>query len=130
MRYKIIYSIFISLILLSGCKQSTEPDNPYFYVKIEAGSSFLNDSVQVTLDNKTVLDSTITTNDALSLAWGSTWQKLTKESHILKIAVLNFSAQKDYYIGTQYDSTTVIIKFTRSSKQISFYQIEGVQYRD
>lgn len=85
MKYKYNYFyLFIILITLSSCKQSTEPLNTKFYVNIEVESSFQNNPVQTTVDRKILLDSNITTNDILSLAWGSGLKELTKEDHILK----------------------------------------------
>jgi hypothetical protein len=125
----IFFCLFVTAIL-SGCKQTTEPSDTNFYVLFEAESSFQNDHVQAILDNKILLDSTITTNDVLSLAWGSRLQKLSKNDHTFKFILSDFGVQKNYIMKTQYDTTSILIRFDRDSNEISFKQIKGIMYRD
>jgi hypothetical protein len=120
--------LFVSLIVLAsqmGCKQATEPASSPMYVSFEIGSAFQNDSVKVILDNKTLLESRVTTNGTISLAWSSELLKLSKDNHKLHFAVMDYGVQKDYNTDTANDTSTVLISFDKNTTQISIEQIKG-----
>jgi hypothetical protein len=124
---------FVSLITLAsqiGCKQATEPASSAIYVSFEIGSTFHNDSVKVALDDKTLLDSRVTTNGTISLAWSSKLLKLSKDSHKLHFAVMDYGVQKDYNIDTANDTSTVLMSFDKNITQISIEQIKGIITRE
>lgn len=90
----------------------------------------MNDSVKASLDDRILLDATITTNDVLSLAWGSGLQELSGNNHVLKFDLVSFGIHKDYIIKDQYDTTSVFVRFNRNTKEITFTQIKGIMFRD
>ena len=133
MKTIIFFVSLISLITQAGCKQATESTTPItsdVYVSYEIESAFQNDSVKFTLDDKNLLESRITTNYTVSLAWSSGLQKLSRSSHTLHFAVVEYGVQKDYLIDTTNDTSTVLLGFDKTTKQISVRQIKGRFLRD
>lgn len=126
----IIFFTFIIFFLQIGCKQTTEPDESDIFISFEIGSNFNNDSIKLFLDNKIILDSSITTNNLLSLAWRSGLQKLSKKPHILHFSVVKYGLQKDYQTNTANDTSTVLFNFDKDTKQINIKQIKGLLPRD
>jgi hypothetical protein len=120
----------ITLISQTGCKQTTESSSSGIFVSYEVESAFQNDSVKVALDDKTLLESRVTTNYTISLAWSSGLQKLSRDNHFLHFGVVEYGVQKDYRIDTANDTSTVLLRFDKSTKQISFQQIRGRIFRD
>ena len=82
---KIIISLItcIILILQFGCKQATEPTAQDIYVSYEIESAFQDDLVRLVLDDEILLESKVTTNYTIGLAWSSGLQRLSKNDHIL-----------------------------------------------
>lgn len=120
--------LFISLtipILQIGCKQTTEPEASDIYVSFEIEYTFDNDSVHLSLDNNILLDSSITTNFMLGLAWSSRLRKLSRNNHQLNFAVVEYGAQRDFTVDTSNDTSTVLLRFDKEANQISFEQIKG-----
>jgi hypothetical protein len=123
----------ISLIIIisqTGCKHTTEPIVSDMYVNIEAESSFQDNAVKIIVDNQILLDSRITTNDVLSLAWSSGLQKLSRNHHTLQFTVIEYGIQKNYSIDNTNDTSTVLLRFDKVTKQISIQQIKGKILRD
>ena len=131
-KMKIIISLItcIILILQFGCKQATEPTSQYVYVSYEIESAFQNDLVKLVLDDKILLESRITTNYVLSLAWSSGLQKISKDDHILHFTMVEYGTEKDYRIDTTNDTSTVLMRFDKNTNQISIKQIKGRTLRD
>ena len=125
MKLTILFISILILLLQFGCKQTTEPGTPDIYVSFEIEHTFENDSVQLSLDNKILLDSSVTTNFMLGLAWSSRLRKLSRNNHQLNFAVVEYGAQKDYTVDTSNDTSTVLLRFDRSTNQISIEQIKG-----
>ena len=126
-------SFFIPLIILifqTGCKQATEPVVSDMYVNFEVESSFQDNAVKIIVDDKILLDSRITTNDVLSLAWSSGLQKLSRDNHTLQFTVIEYGAQKNYSIDITNDTSTVLLRFDKVTNQISIQQIKGRMLRD
>jgi len=118
--------IFIALFsLLAGCKQATET-SPDVFVIFDIQSDFQNDSVKLIVDNKTFLDSNISTNNLISLAWTSGLHKLTKDNHLMKFSMPILNSQKEFNIDTSNDTSTVIIRYHRSTNEIEISQVKGV----
>ncbi|MCX6134295.1 MAG: hypothetical protein NTU47_10830 [Ignavibacteriales bacterium] len=126
----LVFLTLLAIFLQLGCHESTQPSLEEIAVLIELESAFKNDLVTLTLDNKMLLESRITTNDVLSLAWSSGFLKLSKESHSLHFAVVEFGAYVGYTIDLSNDTSTVAIGFDRSSKQIHLQQFKGRLLRD
>lgn len=131
---RIIFYISITIIISqTGCKQATESAPAHvsdIYVSFEIESAFENDSVKFLIDDKTLLESRITTNYTINLAWSSGLQRLSRSSHPLHLAVVEYAVQKDYSIDTTNDTSTVLLRFDKTSKQISVQQIKGRLLRD
>ena len=121
------------IILLNGCKykQTTEPIfSENIYVSFDILTTFHNDSVQLALDDKILLDSTISTNNVLSLAWSSGLQRITRNNHILHLSLVEYKAQNYYMVDATNDTSTVLMFFDINTKQITFQQIKGkLKYR-
>ena len=120
--------LFISLtipFLQIGCKQATEPNASDIHVSFEIEYTFENDSVHQSLDNNILLDSNVTTNFMLGLAWSSRLRKLSRDNHQLNFAVIEYGVQKDFTIDTSNDTSTVLLRFDREANQISIEQIKG-----
>ena len=129
MKLTILFISILILLLQFGCKQTTEPGTPDIYVSFEIEHTFENDSVQLSLDNKILLDSSVTTNFMLGLAWSSRLRKLSRNNHQLNFAVVEYGAQKDYTVDTSNDTSTVMLRFDKQTNQISIKQIKGRVYR-
>ena len=125
MKLTILFISILILLLQFGCKQTTEPGTPDIYVSFEIEHTFENDSVNLSLDNNILLDSSITTNFMLGLAWSSRLRKLSRNNHQLNFSVVEYGAQKDYTVGTSNDTSTVLLRFDKQTNQISIEQIKG-----
>ncbi|MGA8265552.1 MAG: hypothetical protein WB779_14005, partial [Ignavibacteriaceae bacterium] len=76
---KITLSSALLLLMFNfGCKHSTEPNAPDVYVSFDIQSTFQNDAVKLTIDNQMLLDSPVTTNYSISLAWSSGFKRLSR----------------------------------------------------
>jgi len=120
----------IILILQFGCKQATEPTAQDIYVSYEIESAFQDDLVRLVLDDEILLESKVTTNYTISLAWSSGLQRLSKNDHILHFTVVEYGAEKDYRVDTTNDTSTVLLRFDKNTNQISIKQIKGRTLRD
>ena len=130
MKFLMFTILIITLISYFGCEQTTEPSSPYVYVNYEIESAFQNDSVEVYLDNETILKSRVTTNYTISLAWSSGLQMLSKDYHLLQFKVVDYGVKMDYPVETSNDTSTVLLRFNKNTKQISIKQIKGILLRD
>ena len=82
------------------------------------------------MDDKVLLESRIATNSVVGLSWSSGLLKLSREKHILHIAVTELNAQKDYEVDSSNDTSTVYMWFDRNANQIDIRQVEGkIKYR-
>ena len=122
--------LIVIAVLLNGCKHSTEPTQPDIYVNYEIESAFQDDSVKLAVDNKILVESRVTTNYTISLAWSSGWQKLSRSNHTLHFSVVDYGIQKDYAIDTSNDTSTVFLRFNKNTNQIDIEQIKGMILRD
>jgi len=120
----------IILILQFGCKQATEPTAQDIYVSYEIESAFQDDLVRLVLDDEILLESKVTTNYTIGLAWSSGLQRLSKNDHILHFTVVEYGAEKDYRVDTTNDTSTVLLRFDKNTNQISIKQIKGRTLRD
>ncbi len=116
--------------MLSGCKQAAEPSSSDVYVKFEIESAFQDDSVKLDLDEETLLQSRVTTDYSVNLAWSSGLQKLTRESHTLHFEISEYDVKMDFVIAMSNDTSSVLIRFDKSTGQIRIDQIKGTILRD
>lgn len=126
---KIIFITFFPIVFQFGCKQATEPEE-VVYVSYEIENDFQNDFVILTLDGGILLESRVTTNYTVSLAWSSGLQKLSRKNHILNFFVVEYGLQKDFQIDTSNDTSAVLISFHKNNNQIDIRQIKGRMLRD
>ena len=84
----------------------------------------------ILLDQDTLLESEITTNYTISLAWSSGIKTISKEDHYLQVFIVDQTIKKEFYIDTTNDTSTVIIRFNRNTQQISIGQNNGTILRD
>jgi len=126
----LLFITYIILILQFGCKQATEPTAQDIYVSYEIESAFQDDLVRLVLDDEILLESKVTTNYTISLAWSSGLQRLSKNDHILHFTVVEYGAEKDYRVDTTNDTSTVLLRFDKNTNQISIKQIKGRTLRD
>jgi hypothetical protein len=127
---RIFLAFLLLLFLQSGCKQATEPKASDIYVNFEIESDFNDDSVKVALDDKILLESRVTTDYTISLAWSSGFQKLSRIAHNLFFTVVEYDAQSHFLIDATNDTSTVLMRFDKSTKKISIQQLKGVVLRD
>jgi hypothetical protein len=130
MKRLLLFLLALAVWCDSGCNQSTESNAKEVFVSIEVESAFQNDFVTLLLDSKTLLESRITTNYTVDLAWSTGLQKLSNDSHTLYFAVAEFGAHNTYQIDLANDTSSVTINFDRATKQIRFFQYKGILLRD
>jgi hypothetical protein len=130
MKRLLLFLIAIVFSFQSGCDESTQSTAKDVYVSFEVESAFQNDLVTLLLDSKTLLESRVTTNYTVSLAWSSGLQKLSNDNHMLYFAVIEYAAHNTYEIDLTNDTSTVTINFDKSTKQIHFLQYKGILLRD
>jgi hypothetical protein len=130
MKKTIFLIILVTLFLNSGCDKGVEPNTSYIFVNFEIESAFQNDYVIFALDRKVLLDSRVTTNYTIGLAWSSGLLKISKDNHIVHFSVVEYGVQKDYRVGTLNDTSTVLLRFDKSTKQIILEQFKGIILRD
>ena len=128
MKYLIVCLLLVALH--SGCRESTEPSAKDVYVAFDLESAFQNDLVTMLLDDKTLLESRITTNYTISLAWSTGLKKLSNDHHSLYVALLEYGVHNSYNVDLTNDTSTVAIRFNRSTNQITFQQYKGRLLRD
>jgi ABC-type uncharacterized transport system auxiliary subunit len=111
---KVILFTSLALLLLTACRKTNNPT--VFSLGVDMQDSFKQDNVQVLIDNQPLLDSKVTTNNALSLG-GSIATANTEGSHTIKVIVNDsivttetFTQKSDLYIG---------VKFNRAAKTVS-----------
>jgi len=130
MKPMLVFLIALVLSWQSGCSESTQSTAKDVYVSLEVESAFQNDLVTLLLDSKTLLESRVTTNYTVSLAWSSGLQKLSNDNHMLYFAVIEYAAHNTYEINLANDTSTVTINFDKSTRQIRFQQYKGILLRD
>ena len=123
--------LLISFVLVQlNCNSSTESPEKDVYVKIDVESAFENDLVKVYLDSALLLDSSVTTNYTVDLAWSSGLCRLSGSSHTLLFSMVNEGLQKQFAIGLTDDTSTVVVRFDKGAKSIIFQQVKGTLLRD
>lgn len=127
---KITALIIFTAIVLTGCVQTNEPGEQDYYISIDVESGFLNDAVKLTLDNSTLLNSMVSTDYTINLAWSSGLINLSGDGHILNFTVPGYTLQEDYTIESSYDTSTVIIELDKDSYRVNISQSEGLISRD
>jgi hypothetical protein len=121
-----MYFALFFLVFNNSCDQSTDPAATDVYVSFVIQSTFQNDAVRLLLDNKILLDSPVTTNSIIGLAWSSGLKKLSRTIHWLSFSVVDYGVQKGYQIDVVNDTSTVLIYFNKNTNQISFQQMKGI----
>lgn len=129
---KLLAIRFVSTVvcLQLACTESTQAPAKTVWVLFEVGYSFQNDLVTLLLDDKLLLESRITTNDVVSLAWSSGFRELSNDSHSLYFALVEYGVHDTYRIDLSNDTSTVIINYDKSIRQIRFDQFRGRRLRD
>lgn len=130
MRLWLVFLLCCAVFLQSGCTETTPSSGKEVFVSFEVESAFQNDLVTLLLDSKTLLESRVTTNYTVDLAWSSGLQKLSDDNHMLYFAVVEFGAHNTYAIDLTNDTSTVTINFDKATKQIRFQQYKGRLFRD
>ena len=130
MKYTIFFALPVILISQIACQQTTESTSPCIYVNIEIESAFQDDSVKLTLNNNILLESRVTTDYTISLAWSSGLKKLSRSNHTLHFVVIEYGLHREYTISTVNDTSTVLLCFDKNTKQINIKQIKGIVLRD
>jgi hypothetical protein len=100
------------------------------YVNFEIESAFQDDSVEVNFDDTMLMKSRVTTNYTVDLAWSSGLQKLSRNDHLLRFAVIEYGVQKDYTLDVTNDTSTVLMDFNKDTKKIDIRQFKGSFLRD
>lgn len=132
---KTIYFFFwggVALVLFA-CDESNQPTQitqKEVYINIEADSGYENDSVKVMLDDEVLVESRITTNYTISLAWSSGLRKISRNNCKIQCNLIEYGIVRNYEIDTKYDTSTITIVFNRNTGQISFNQYKGIMYRE
>ena len=126
--------IYIACVVLLtsqvSCKHATETPTPDMYVIYQVESAFQGDSVRLIVDDKILMQSRVTTNYTVDLAWSSELQKLSRDSHTLHFDVIQYDVQNDYRINIANDTSSILIRFNRDTKLISIEQVKGILLRD
>ena len=122
--------LFVVVVLQSGCRESTQPSAKDVYIAFDVESAFQNDLVTILLDDKTLLESRITTNYTVSLAWSSGLKKLSSDHHSLYFSAVEYGVHNSYNVDLANDTSTVTIRFDKLTKQIRFQQYKGRLMRD
>lgn len=130
MRNMIFAFCVIMLTSQVGCKHATEAPAPDVYVLYQIESAFQDDSVRLIVDDKILMQSRVSTNYTVNLAWSSELQRLSRNAHTLHFDVIQYGIQKDYKIDTANDTSSIFIRFNRDTKQISIEQMKGILLRD
>jgi hypothetical protein len=126
-------AFFLAAVLCSlqqGCNESNQAEPTNVFVIIDVEMTFQNDLVSLVLDGKPLLESRITTNNVVSLAWSSGFLELSNKAHSLTFSVVEQGVTGGFNIDLSNDTSTVAIRFNRSSKQIQFQQYKGRLWRD
>lgn len=130
---KKIYFVFgIAIFALFACNESNQPtqtEQKEVYVNIEAESDYNNDSVKIMLNDEVLVESKITTNYTVSLAWSSGLRKISGNNCRIQCDLVEYGIVGNYKIDTKYDTSTITIIFNRNSGQITFNQFRGLMYR-
>jgi hypothetical protein len=130
MKSTLLFVAVITVSSLLGCSESTQPPMREVFVSLEVESAFQNDLVKLSVDGQTLLNSRISTNYVLSLAWSSGLQKISDAYHLLDFAVIEYGVREVYSIDVANDTSTITIRFDKSTKQIHFQQYKGILLRD
>ncbi len=128
-RIALLFVVLMALVQLN-CKESTESSGKNVYVSIDVESAFQNDLVRVQLDNALLLESAVTTDNTISLAWSSGLRRLSGSTHTLLFSIVDQGIHKEFNIGLTNDTTTVVIRFNRATSVISIDQLKGLSLRD
>ena len=116
---KLIYLVLGFLFFLySGC--NTEDSNTsQALLRVDLQSGFYKDSVRILIDNDVLLDSVVSTNAVLSLAWTS--KNLTVNTGYYKFSAIIFGEclfrETDFFI---HDTSTVTINLSSNPDDIKF----------
>ncbi len=126
-----IFTCLIILIIQTGCNQTTEPLSTEVYVTYDIESAFENDFVKASLDDNILIESKVTTDYSVSLAWSSGLQKFSRDGHhLLHFSVIDYGVEKYFVVDTSIDTSSVLIRFNRNTKTIHIEQIKGILLRD
>jgi hypothetical protein len=123
----------IIALVLFACDEPNQPAQTAqkeVYVNIEAESDYNNDSVKVMLDDEVLVESKITTNYTIGLAWSSGLRKISRNNCRIRCNLVEHGIVNNYEISTKFDTSTITIIFNRNSGQISFSQFRGLMYRN
>lgn len=113
MKRLIIY--FISIYLLSSCG---EENVNTISVGIDVQSFFNQDIVQITVDNKEVLNRKLQTGNILAVCSdGRINVNLAEGNHVIKIIVNNLTAKTDTFLLTK--ALYVGVNYNEQTKEIS-----------
>lgn len=126
MKLIIVLTLIILFVLQFSCKNATEPTGSDIYVAFNIQAIFNDDSVKLSLDDTTLLDARVNSKNVFGLAWSSGLLRLSRNSHKLNFLVVRYGVQKDYSVETINDTSTVILDFSKDTKEITINQIKGL----
>ena len=129
--YRVAILLLGTLLLVQlSCTESTGPTGKDMYISIDVESAFQNDPVRLQLDGTSLLDSTVTTNYTINLAWSSGLRRLEGPMHTLVFGIVGTHLQKSYTFDSSLDTSTVLIRFNRTAGIITIERIKGLLFRD
>ena len=83
------------------------------------------------MDGKILLDSSISTDQSVGLAWSSGLKSMSPGVHILNIFMADYDIDTNYYFtASPGDTSTIRVRFDKTSNDINIRQIEGRILRD
>lgn len=119
---KYFISLFIIITLVAGCSDDVNSTNtePTEQLRIDLQSGYSDTQVKIFLDNYTVFDDKVSTNDVVSVA-AIIPLEVNAGTHYLKVTVNNlltketlFTIGDALYIGVNYSSSNLNIMFNFS----------------
>ena len=109
---KRLITYFIGIYLLSSCSEDT------ISVGIDVQSFFNQDIVQITIDNKEVLNRKLQTGNILAVCSdGRINVNLTEGNHVIKIIINNLTTKTETFLLTK--ALYVGVNYNEQTKEIS-----------
>jgi len=122
---KTILFTSLALLLFTACRKANNPT--VFSLGVDMQDSFNQDNVEVLIDNQPLLNSKVTTNNALSLG-GSIATANTEGSHTIKVIVNDsivatetFTQKSDLYIGVKFNRAANTVSLIYSANRFTYH---------
>ena len=125
-----MYRINLYLFLIFfACGQPTSIDTKPAVLTIAAGEIFQNDSIQVKIDNDVMYSGRVSTNYSISAAWTSGLRDYSAGHHLIEFKIYNYNINDTFRFNLE-DTLTVLVRFNRQQRHISFDTYDGIIMRD